>query len=422
MPVYLKKHYPWHAGFSCFPNHKKIVSLQFQNCVFMQKRILFLFLAFVVVARSLSAQRITVAAEIVSDYLPLLKDKNVAVVGNQTSMVGNEHLVDTLLSSGVRVKKIFCPEHGFRGNNEAGAKINNEIDNVTGLPIISLYGKTKKPTREHLSGIDVVVFDIQDVGARFYTYISTLHYVMEACAENSVEVVVFDRPNPNGFYVDGPVLDPKFKSFVGMHPVPVVHGMTMGEYAQMIKGERWINRADSCRLRVVKMKNYTHDSLYEVPVAPSPNLQQMNAIYLYPSLCCFEGTNVSVGRGTALPFEIIGSPSFSKHDFMFIPRPIAGVSQNPPHKDQKCYGMNLENAGREIIASKKLNLTYLMTMYRYSRKKDFFLKNNFFNLLMGNDLLMKQIKNGASEKEIRDSWEPELSNFKAMRQKYLLYE
>lgn len=388
----------------------------------MQKKIVFIALAFFLAVSHVWAQRITVAAELTSDYVPLLRGKKVAIVGNQTSVVGNVHLVDTLLASGIEVKKIFCPEHGFRGDSEAGAKVSSETDRVTGLPIISLYGKTKKPSVGDLKGIDVVVFDIQDVGARFYTYISTLHYVMEACAENSVTVMVLDRPNPNGFYVDGPVLNPEFKSFVGMHPVPIVHGMTIGEYARMIKGERWINKADSCRLQVIKMHGYTHDSLYALPVAPSPNLQNMNAIYLYPSICCFEGTTVSVGRGTAMPFEIIGTPAFSKHDFYFIPHPIAGASQNPLHNGQKCYGLNLENAGSEIVTSKKLNLAYLMTMYRYSRKKDFFLKNNFFNLLMGNDLLMKQIKSGASEKEIRDSWEPALSQFKSMRQKYLIYE
>ena len=388
----------------------------------MYKKICFLAFPILLIFSNLHAQRITVAAELTSEYLPLLEGKNVAIVGNQTSVVGHEHLVDTLLSSGVAVKKIFCPEHGFRGDNEAGAKIGNETDRVTGLPIISLYGKTKKPTKEHLSGIDIVVFDIQDVGARFYTYISTLHYVMEACAENSVAIMVLDRPNPNGFYVDGPVLEPEFKSFVGMHPVPVVHGMTIGEYAQMIKGEGWINKAENCQLTVVKMKNYTHDSLYKIPIAPSPNLQTMNAIYLYPSLCCFEGTNVSVGRGTAMPFEIVGSPNFSKHDFYFVPRPIVGASQNPLHNGKTCYGLNLENAGEEIVRSKQLNISYLITMYKYSNGKDFFSKNNFFNRLMGNDLLMKQIKNGVSEKEIRASWEPKLSQFKSMRQKYLLYD
>ena len=368
------------------------------------------------------AQKITVGAEQTEKYLPLLEGKKVALVGNQSSLVGTTHLLDTLIRSGISVAAIFCPEHGFRGQAEAGARINDGTDPQTGIPIISLFGANKKPQSKQLKGIDIVVFDIQDVGARFYTYISTLHYVMEACAENGVPLLVLDRPNPNGFYVDGPVLDTAYRSFVGMHPVPIVHGMTIGEYAQMINGEKWLKNGVQCDLSVIKMLNYTHDSLYHLPIAPSPNLQTDNAILLYPSLCCFEGTTVSVGRGTPTPFEIIGSPTYSDKSFSFVPKPIKGVSNNPLHNGKTCYGMDLQKAGAEIVKTKRLNLGYLLTMYKKCDKNTFFLKNNFFDKLMGNNELRKQVKQGLSEKQIRESWEPALSEYKKMREKYLLYE
>lgn len=368
------------------------------------------------------AQKITVGAEQMEKYLPLLEGKKVGLVGNQSSLVGTTHLLDTLIRCDISVAAIFCPEHGFRGQAEAGARINDGTDPQTGIPIISLFGANKKPQPKQLKGIDIVVFDIQDVGARFYTYISTLHYVMEACAENGVPLLVLDRPNPNGFYVDGPVLDTAYRSFVGMHPVPIVHGMTIGEYAQMINGEKWLKNGVQCDLSVIKMLNYTHDSLYHLPIAPSPNLQTDNAILLYPSLCCFEGTTISVGRGTPTPFEIIGSPSYTDKSFSFVPKPIKGVSNNPLHNGKTCYGMDLQKAGAEIVKTKRLNLDYLLTMYKKCDKNTFFLKNNFFDKLMGNSELRKQVKQGLTEKQIRESWEPALSEYKTMREKYLLYE
>ena len=379
----------------------------------------FLFIGLVVVG-----QGIQVGAERMDWYLPLLKGKKVGVVANPSSRVGTTHLVDTLISEGVDIKAIFCPEHGFRGQAEAGATINNEIDSKTGIPIVSLYGKNKKPSAVNLKNIDVLVFDIQDVGARFYTYISTLHYVMEAAAENGKRVVVLDRPNPNGFYVDGPVLKPEYKSFVGMHPVPIVHGMTIGEYALMINGERWLANSVRCSLDVVSMNHYTHDSLYNLPVSPSPNLRTMNAIYLYPSLCCFEGTSVSVGRGTNHPFEVIGTPYFKcivdGYNIFFTPKPIKGVSENPLHNGKSCVGWELIGDSYKILETKKLNLSYLIDMYKCSNDDKFF--NSFFEKLMGTGELRKQIIAGLSEDEIRNSWQPALTKFKDIRKKYLLYK
>lgn len=317
-------------------------------------------------------------------------NSHIAVVGNQTSIVGNTHLVDTLLSAGANVVKIFCPEHGFRGTAAAGAHVDNSTDPKTGLPIISLYGKNKKPTPEQLMDVDVVIFDLQDVGCRFYTYISTLHYVMEACAEKGIPLIVLDRPNPNGHYVDGPVLDTAhYRSFVGMHPVPVVYGMTIGEYALMINGERWIK--DTCDLTVVKMDNYHRDSIYELPVAPSPNLRNAHAIALYPSLCLFEGTHCGVGRGTDHPFEWL------------------------------TYGTDTLDL-RQETAPAAFSLKYLMEMHRRVPKGKFFLKSNFFEKLAGNKELRKQIELGMSEEAIRATWQPALDQFMEIRKKYLIYE
>ena len=363
-------------------------------------------------------------AECTERYLPLLEGKRVAVCGNQTSVVAKTHLVDTLLSRKVNVVKLFCPEHGFRGQAEAGATIASGKDPLTGLPVVSLYGKNKKPTAEQLQGVDVVLFDLQDVGCRFYTYISTLHYVMEAAAENGVKVIVLDRPNPNGFYVDGPVLEPQYKSFVGMHPVPIVYGMTIGEYARMINGEKWLANGVQCDLTVIKIEGYTHETRYVLPVAPSPNLQTTEAIYLYPSLCLFEGTNVSVGRGTDQPFEMYGAPGMQSGDYRFTPRAIPGVSENPPFKGQECRGYLLhDNAADNLNNPGRLNLSYLLTAYRNCvDQSSFFLKNNFFDKLAGTDQLRKQLVVGASEEEIRASWEPDLEKFRHIREQYLLYE
>ena len=324
--------------------------------------------------------------------LPVMEAR-VAVVGNQTSIVGNTHLVDTLMARGVNVTKIFCPEHGFRGTAEAGAKVDNSTDPKTGLPIISLYGKNKKPTAKQMEDVDVVLFDLQDVGCRFYTYLSTLHYVMEACAERDIPLVVLDRPNPNGHYIDGPVLDTTTcRSFVGMHPVPVVYGMAIGEYAQMINGEGWLSRGEKCDLTVVPMQGYRRDSIsYQLPVPPSPNLRNAHAIALYPSLCLFEGTNCGVGRGTDYPFEWV----------------TYGTDTLDLRKTQVYSGFNLQ---------------YLIEMYKRVPQGKFFQKSNFFEKLAGNKDLRKQIEAGMSEEEIRASWQPALEHFKTIREKYLIYK
>lgn len=362
-------------------------------------------------------------AERMEQYLPQLAGKRVALCGNQTSVVGKTHLVDTLLSRKVNLVKLFCPEHGFRGQAEAGATIASGKDPLTGLPVVSLYGKNKKPTAEQLAGVEVILFDLQDVGCRFYTYISTLHYVMEAAAENGVKVIVLDRPNPNGFYVDGPVLEPQYKSFVGMHPVPVVYGMTIGEYARMINGEKWLANGVQCDLEVVTLDGYTHETRYELPVAPSPNLQNKKAILFYPSLCFFEGTNVSVGRGTDHPFEMYGAPGLLDGDYTFTPHAIPGVSENPPFKDQECRGELLASVCIDWNAPGRLNLFFLLNAYHnYPDKANFFLKNNFFDKLAGTAVLRQKIIAGATEEEIRASWQPALDEFKSLRAKYLLYE
>lgn len=365
---------------------------------------------------------IIVGAERTDEYLPLLSEQAVAIVGNQTTMVGDEHLVDHLLAQGVNVVKVFAPEHGFRGTADAGEHVQDSKDVSTGLPIISLYGSHKKPTTSDLADVDVVIFDIQDVGARFYTYISTMHYVMEACQENNKTLVILDRPNPNGHYVDGPVLELEHSSFVGMHPVPVVHGMTIGEYAQMINGEGWLSGGGTCDLTVITCENYSHKDFYELPVKPSPNLPNMASIYLYPSLCLFEGTTVSVGRGTDTPFQIIGHPDFTKSDFSFTPEPNDGSSR-PKHNGVECFGYDLGEFGEFYIRNlRQFYLFWLIGMNKeLDQGEDFFRSDGFFTLLSGTEELEQQLLDGASESEIRASWEPELSEFKELRKKYLLY-
>ncbi|UYZ63667.1 exo-beta-N-acetylmuramidase NamZ family protein [Hymenobacter weizhouensis] len=357
-----------------------------------------------------------VGAEQFGAYLPLLKGKRVGVVVNQTARVGRAFLVDTLLAQGVGVKVIFGPEHGFRGEAADGATIKDGRDARSGLPALSLYGATKKPTPEMIKDVDVLVFDIQDVGTRFYTFISTMHYVMEAAAENNKEVIILDRPNPNGWYVDGPVLEPQHKSFVGMHPIPVVHGLTVGELAKMINGEKWLAGGRQCRLTVIPVQGYTHATRYELPVRPSPNLPNAHSVALYPSVCLFEGTDVSVGRGTDSPFEVIGAPTQpSTRPYSFTPRPNAG-SPTPPQNGKLCYGLDLRGSGNEV----GFTLKYLIDFYQQSTAKDKFF-GKYFEQLTGTRSVREQVMAGKSEAEIRASWEPGLKAYKVLRKKYLLY-
>ena len=352
------------------------------------------------------------------NYFRLLTDQRVGVVANQTSIIGNTHLVDTLVVSGINVKRIFTPEHGFRGAADAGAKVTNGKDEKTGIEIASLYGKTKKPTPEMLKDIDVMLFDLQDVGVRFYTYISTLTYVMEACAEQDIPVIVLDRPNPNGFYIDGPVLKAENKSFVGMHPVPVVYGMTIGEYGKMVNCEGWMKDGVHCELTVVSIPGYDRNAIYELPVKPSPNLPNWEAVYLYPSLCFFEGTIVSVGRGTDKPFQIFGHPDM-RGEFSFTPESKAGASK-PLLEGQHCRGLDLTDYAHDYAVNPgELHLEWLISAYQQLKDKSFF--TNYFRLLSGDKQLQKDIENGKSADEIRASWVSDLETFKAIRNKYLIY-
>jgi uncharacterized protein YbbC (DUF1343 family) len=379
------------------------------------------FLIFCICGLQLIGQVIT-GAEQTKKYMPMLKNKRVALVVNQTSVIGKTHLVDSLKKLKVDIRLIFSPEHGFRGNYGAGIEIKSGKDAKTGLTVISLYGKNKKPSAADMAKIDVVIFDIQDVGARFYTYISTLHYVMEACAEHKKMLIVLDRPNPNGFYVDGPLLDTAFRSFVGMHPVPIVHGMTVGEYANMINGEKWLGLEKSCLLSIITMKGYDHNTRYNLPVKPSPNLPSMNAIYLYPGLCLFEGTNYSMGRGTDKPFECIGKPGLAHGNYIFTPKPIKGVAENPPYAGKECRGYLLSDYVQNVFIHKpQLNIGWIIDMYAQDTAKSSFF-NDFFTLLAGSNQLQKQIESGMNESDIRKSWQPGLQSFYKIRMKYLLYK
>ncbi|MBQ2017291.1 MAG: DUF1343 domain-containing protein [Alphaproteobacteria bacterium] len=353
-------------------------------------------------------------------YIPLLKGKNVAVVANQTSIFNNTHLIDTLISNNINLKKIFTPEHGFRGTADEGALVNNSVDSKTQLPIISLYGKNKKPNSEQLSGIDVLLFDLQDVGTRFYTYISTMTYIMEAAAENNIPVIILDRPNPNGFYIDGPILEKENSSFVGLHQVPVVYGLTIGEYAQMVNGEYWLKDSLQCDLTIIPLGNYNRNYIYELPVKPSPNLPNWESVYLYPSLCFFEGTTVSVGRGTETPFQHYGHPMIES-DYSFTPKQAEGRGK-PLHCDTECYGENLIQHATNYKKNKdQLNLTWLIKAYEQLKDKGNFF-NNFFVKLAGTKELQQQIENGLSEEEIRESWKEGIEEYKKTRSKYLLYK
>ncbi len=373
-------------------------------------------------------QEIITGASRIDDYLALLKDKKVGIVGNQSSVIlpatparkkeNHVHIVDSLISLGVNITKVFAPEHGFRGAADAGEAIKDGKDAQTGLPVVSLYGNNKKPSAKQLEDIEMMIFDLQDVGARFYTYISSLHYVMEACAENNIPLIIFDRPNPNGHYIDGPVLNPEYQSFVGMHPVPVVHGLTMGEYARMINGEKWLKNAKQCDLRIIEMENYKHSQAYSLPIKPSPNLPNAQSVNLYPSLCFFEGTNVNEGRGTNKQFQVFGSP-FLDHtyfDYSYTPESKQGA-KNPKHIGRTCYGRNLS----QIEKLDHINLEWLIEAYRNTtNQKEFF--NDFFIKLAGTPKLQEQIENGFSADEIRETWKPGLAEFQRTRLKYLIYK
>lgn len=380
-------------------------------------------LLFVFLFQIASAQDILPGASNSQSYLPLLKDKNVALVVNPTSMVNDQHLVDFLITNGVKIGKIFGPEHGFRGLASAGEKVLDSKDEKTGIEVVSLYGSKKGPAKEDLIGIDLLIFDIQDVGVRFYTYISTLHYVLESCAKYNVPVLILDRPNPNGHFVDGPILQKGFESFVGMHPVPVVHGMTIGEYAQMINGEGWLGNGLKVNLKVIPCVNYDHQKKYALPVKPSPNLPDMKSIYLYPSICFFEGTTASEGRGTPYPFQVFGHPDYPHKDFSFIPIANDGA-KNPKQEGKVCYGKNLSTKPVDELANlAKLDLSYFIEFYRdFPDKSKFFLATGFFDKLAGSDQLRKQIESGLNEKTIRDSWSKDLQEYQNMRAKYLLYQ
>jgi uncharacterized protein YbbC (DUF1343 family) len=413
----------------------------------MTKSIISFFCLLAIVCNGYSQKRIIPGAERMDHYLPLLKGKSVAIFANQTSMVGTTHLVDTLIKSGIKVVRIFGPEHGFRGNADAGEKVGNVIDKETGIEVTSLYGAHNKPTAEDLKGVDIMLFDIQDVGVRFYTFISSLQKYIEAALENSIPLIILDRPNPNGFYVDGPVLNRKYSSFVGMQPVPIVYGLTIGEYALMLAGEKWLSDAANKKyvyyqhakitadspfhLLVIKNENYDHNSKYVLPIKPSPNLPDIQSVYLYPSTCFFEGTTLSEGRGTDKPFQVFGAPSLPKNLYAFTPHPTEGA-KNSKHYGEVCYGWNLSGTPEQVLQkiNNRIQLKWLMEAYRLFPDKDHFfilpksgnMENSFFNKLAGNNELWQQIKNGVSEKDIRASWEPALSDYKKIRRKYLLYK
>ncbi len=387
----------------------------------MPVRLLSLFsLLFLLVSCNANSQEsnLVPGCERTHDYVPLLKDKRVGLLINHTSLVKNTHLLDTLVALNINVTKIFAPEHGYRGNADAGQHINNTKDSKTGIPVISMYGKSKKPSSEAMRDLDVVVFDIQDVGVRFYTYISSMHYMMEACAENNIEFIVLDRPNPNGDYYDGPVLKMDFHSFVGMHPIPVVHGLTVGELAQMINEEYWLKDSLKVNLKVIPVKNYTHDTFYSLPVKPSPNLPNDVAIRLYPSLCYFEATTVSIGRGTNMPFQVIGYPDSCMGPFSFTPVSMDGMSKYPQQQDQLCFGIDL----RQTSLSHRFTLKYFIDFMHKCVDQDSLIdRERWFNLLAGNDTLLKKIKEGWTGDQIKRSWQQELNDYGQLRAKYLLY-
>ncbi|MFC6101892.1 exo-beta-N-acetylmuramidase NamZ family protein [Olivibacter domesticus] len=374
------------------------------------------------------SEAIITGADQVEAYLPYLKNKKVGMVVNQTSIIGKKLSVDSLRSLGINIKSIFGPEHGFRANASNGAKVTDEIDPETGIPIISLYGKKRKPSKADVDAIDIMVFDIQDVGCRFFTNINTLADVMEACSENNKELLILDRPNPNA-YIDGPILDMKFKSGIGKFPIPATHGMTIAEFAQMINGEGWLSAKRKCKIKIIPVKNYNHDLYYELPVKPSPNLNSQASVILYPSLCLFEGTIISQGRGTYMPFTVLGAPALKgKYQFSFKPVSIKGMSELPLHQDEECFGLDLRNENLDSLhAAGRINLQWMIEFYKaYPKKEKFFDSSQSKAMgkienLIGNDLFKKQLTAGMSEEQIRKSWEPGLNKYKKMRTKYIIY-
>ena len=374
-------------------------------------------------------EKLLTGAEQTELYVPYLKGKRVGMVVNPTSIIGKETAVDSLLKLGVNIVKIFGPEHGFRGNASAGTHVADDVDAKTGIKAISLYGKHSTPTKEDLADVDIMIFDVQDVGVRFYTYINTLQHVMEACAAHDKELLILDRPNPNGFYIDGPILEPQHKSGIGLKPIPIVHGLTVGEYAQMLNGEGWLDNKLKCKIRIIKVANYTHDTPYELPVKPSPNLNTAQSILLYPSTCLFEGTYLNHGRGTQFPFTIIGSPALKgKYSFSFTPISIKGMAESPLFLNQICYGLDLRNYDTSNFRkTKQINLSWMIALYKASPNKTDFFNSKLskqmgtIEKLIGVTNFRGQIIAGKSEKEIRASWEPGLSKYKTMRKKYLLY-
>ena len=354
-------------------------------------------------------------AEQLNELTPKLKNKRVGLVVNHTSLIGKTHLADTLKSSGINIIRIFGPEHGFRGTAADGEYVNDSIDSKTGISVVSLYGKNRKPTVKQFSDLDIVIFDIQDVGTRFYTYIGTMHYVMETCAETKTKLIILDRPNPNAF-VDGPINTKPLQSFVAMHAIPIAHGLTVGELAQMINGEGWLANKMKCDIEIVKLKNWKHSDEYVLPLKPSPNLPTQQAVKLYPSICLFEGTVISLGRGTSAPFQVLGNPELKNMDYQFTPVTIKGVAVNPPQENKLCYGLDLRN----VPVERKIDLKYLFTMYNaYPEKEKFFLP--YFDILAGTTVLKQQIKDGLTEDQIRESWRADLEKYKEVRKKYLLY-
>lgn len=387
----------------------------------MKKILLIVILTCITFYCQANQNRVIVGAEQTNVYLPLLKNKRIAIFSNHTGMIGNKHLLDVLLKNKINVVAIFSPEHGFRGNADAGEHVSSSVDSKTGVPILSLYdGKLGRPSEESMRKFDLLIVDIQDVGLRFYTYYASMVRLMDACAEYNRKMLILDRPNPNGHYVDGPILDMKYKSSVGWLPIPIVHGMTLGELALMVNGERWLPASRICDITVIKCKNYTHQTMYELPIPPSPNLPNMKAVYLYPSTCYFEATPVSLGRGTRLPFQIYGHPNMLGYDYTFTPQSIPGA-KNPPQLNRICHGVNLSELSNEEIWKKGVDLSYLIDAYRNLNMDDYFFRP-FFELLTGRDYVRKMIKQGKNADEIKAMWKEDVEKFKIQRKPYLIYE